>query len=170
MRNCEVDECRNHADGVSSLCAGHQHKRDRDCSVDQFTHCCVECRVYHGLPCRTCGATAFHADGCCTLESEDTPTDGGPVDGGREWHACADPRGHKFSDGVCTVEGCGFTIMPPTRAAGGPTDPRTRLTVRVSAETFAAVDAAARADNRSRDGWIRRVINAALAREARRES
>lgn len=30
----------------------------------------------------------------------------------REWHGCADPRGHQFSDGECRNDGCGMKIKP----------------------------------------------------------
>ncbi len=119
-------------------CSEHGPRHRTDADCTLIEDCCVGCGVLHGEPCPQCGGRGFHTDGCAAL---DAPVgSGGPVDGGRT---------------VRTTDG---------RA----TDGRDRLTVRVTPDVFAQVDAAARADGRSRDAWIRRAINAALAREARR--
>lgn len=41
-----------------------EHTRDEDCAVDPDTDACGVCGVEHGPACPSCGARAFHRDGC----------------------------------------------------------------------------------------------------------
>lgn len=40
------------------------HTKASQCTVDPETNLCSECGVDHSEPCPTCGARAFHAEGC----------------------------------------------------------------------------------------------------------
>jgi len=44
------------------------HTTDRDCTLDH-NDICVECGVWHGDPCPSCGGRGFHLDSCPEMDS-----------------------------------------------------------------------------------------------------